>query len=706
MLMTNQENSYVADDNHRQEKSEGVNYRFLLPIASIGLIVCFGLFWIMQLFGQWYVHTQLSSNITMLMTPLQDMVQRQLQTLSNIQELLKNEGATPSAAAEELVLRHGAETAYLSLFLLRGNTVSIPPSTDKTSNWPNTREGWEALVTSGEKINDRLYVIKPAESTASQRFILFSSESLGPAPQVFSDKQTFAVLDITALLNRMKLVMEAASVSELVLLAPAREIPLGKLSTGLIQETRFIPVIKGQVGLHMQDTDFPLRFSAAPEKFTLWVIVLPYIALVIGLLLTFLVVHNLWSAQARGVEVNSLAQSLTKTVSELEQRIVEGELMAAALRESERKYRTIFENASIGICQISPRNEWINANRTLALLLGYRDVIELLAAQPDFHNELFVDINARKRLLEETQSLGAVKDFEAALRCKDKGIIWVAINSHVVRSENGHLLHFEATFNDITLRRHSERALIAAKEQADYASRSKSEFLANMSHELRTPLNAIIGFSEIIKDELFGKVGNAQYVEYAKDIYDSGELLLSLINDILDMSKIEAGKRELSESLINVGRTIQACLRLVAARAKMSKQNLIVKIPRDFPDLRGEERAFKQILVNIMTNAIKFTPEGGNITIDGAILPDRSVQIMVMDTGIGIAPEHIPVVLAPFGQIESSLSRKNQGTGLGLPLTKALVELHGGQMEIQSELGKGTSVILTFPPERILQQVL
>jgi len=443
-----------------------------------------------------------------------------------------------------------------------------------------------------------------------------------------------------------------------------------------------------------------------PQKFFVWAILMPYIALAAGLLITFLVGVNLWHSQQRNREVNTLALSLTKTIGELEQRIVEGELMAAALRESERKYRTIFENASIGICQISIKHEWLNANRTLANLLGFADVGTLLEAQPDFHNKLFLENEEREAWIKATLEAGQVKDFEVALRRHDRAVIWVTINSHVVRNESGHLLHFEATFNDITARRLTEQALISAKEQADYANRSKSEFLANMSHELRTPLNAIIGFSEIIKDELFGKVNNPQYVEYAKDIYDSGELLLSLINDILDMSKIEAGKRDLAESVINMQRLVQACLRLVAARAKASKQNLVVKLAKDLPDLRGEERAIKQIIVNLLTNAIKFTPEGGSITVDGFVNEEKSLVLCVSDTGIGIAPEHIGTALEPFGQIESALSRKHQGTGLGLPLTKALVELHDGELFLESEIGVGTRVTLTFPPNRVLQQVL
>ena len=257
---------------------------------------------------------------------------------------------------------------------------------------------------------------------------------------------------------------------------------------------------------------------------------------------------------------------------------------------------------------------------------------------------------------------------------------------------------------DITERHQAEVGLVRAKENADFANRSKSEFLANMSHELRTPLNAIIGFSEIIKDQLFGAVGQAQYVEYAKDIHDSGQLLLSLINDILDMSKIEAGKRALAETVLDVDRIVQSVIRLVAARAKTGKVHLNVQLPKDLPTLYGEDKAVKQIFTNLLTNAIKFTPEGGTVTLSAEVDENNRLEIKVQDTGIGMAPEDIPVALAPFGQIESALSRKHQGTGLGLPLTKALVELHGGTLEIKSLLNVGTTVKVLFPIDRVIRR--
>ncbi len=430
---------------------------------------------------------------------------------------------------------------------------------------------------------------------------------------------------------------------------------------------------------------------------------LPYLVLFIGLLLTAGQVVYLRKAGERSGEIAKLAQSLRQANNDLNAKIVDEERMARALRESEQKYRAIFENAGIGICQISSTGEWLNVNHTAAHILGYANPQELLSDQPDLHKRLFVNSRQRQDFFSKLAESNP-REYEVELYTRDHRAIWGNMSGHVVPESGGNKLYYECTIYDITERRRAENALIQAKEQADFANRSKSEFLANMSHELRTPLNAIIGFAEIIKDQLFGAVGQPQYVEYAQDIYDSGALLLSLINDILDMSKIEAGKRALAEAVLDIEHVIQSVFRLVVSRAKMGKLHLVVKVPKDLPHLRGEEKALKQVLTNILTNAIKFTPEGGNVTLSARMDEFNRMCIKVEDTGIGIAPEDIPVALAPFGQIESALSRKNQGTGLGLPLTKALVELHGGVLDLQSKLGAGTSITIIFPAERVVSR--
>ncbi len=378
------------------------------------------------------------------------------------------------------------------------------------------------------------------------------------------------------------------------------------------------------------------------------------------------------------------------------------EELIAELRECAQRYRAVFENADIGIFHLSGDGKWTSANPTLAFLLKYETPAELLRAQPDFNGEFFVDPNHRKAWLENVRSKQRHAD-ECAVYTKDGDILWVHLSGHQTLDARDSL-GFECTLYDVTERRKAEMTMMNAKEQADFANRSKSEFLANMSHELRTPLNAIIGFAEIIKDQMFGNVGVPQYVEYAKDIYDSGQLLLSLINDILDMSKIEAGKRQLKEIALNIDEIVTSVSRLVAARAKEGRVRMNLVVPKNIPALKGEEKAMKQILTNLLTNAVKFTNEGGNVTLSARVDEKNNMVISVSDTGIGIAPKDISVALAPFGQIESALSRKHQGTGLGLPLTKALVELHEGKLDLQSELGKGTTVTLTFPASRVVPQ--
>lgn len=247
-------------------------------------------------------------------------------------------------------------------------------------------------------------------------------------------------------------------------------------------------------------------------------------------------------------------------------------------------------------------------------------------------------------------------------------------------------------------KQHEEKLnLEKAKITAETQNQQKSMFLANVSHELRTPLNAIIGFSDIIKDEVMGPVGHPQYMEYINDINSSGIHLLSLINDILDYSKAEASKLEVEFIDIDVSKIGLSCLRLVEPRANAAKVSLVSHIPEKHITLAADPKRMKQVILNLLSNSVKFTPEGGQVSlsIEDNIL-DNKVTITVSDTGIGIAAKDISKALAPFGQIDSSLSRKYEGTGLGLPLTKKLCEIMGGTFDIKSEVGLGTTVSLIF----------
>ncbi len=244
--------------------------------------------------------------------------------------------------------------------------------------------------------------------------------------------------------------------------------------------------------------------------------------------------------------------------------------------------------------------------------------------------------------------------------------------------------------------------LKAARDIAEAANEAKSEFLATMSHELRTPLNAILGFSEVIRDQAFGPVGSAKYRDYACDIHESGQHLLDLINDILDLSKIESGTSALYEDLVDVPKTVESIRRLVLPRGEAAEVRIAVALQEPLPPLRADVRSLKQILVNLLTNAIKFSHPGGRVTLSATCEAERGYRFEVADDGVGMAPEDIPKAMAKFGQIDSGFNRKYEGTGLGLPLTKALVEQHDGRMEVVSRLGEGTRVIVRFPPERSL----
>ena len=362
-----------------------------------------------------------------------------------------------------------------------------------------------------------------------------------------------------------------------------------------------------------------------------------------------------------------------------------------ALARSEARLRTLTERAPALMHAIDRHGRIVSVTDLWLATLGYRREEVLGRPSVDFLTEESRRY-ASEVVLPEFMRTGRCTDVEYKYVKRNGEVVDVLLSAVAELGSAGEVLRSIAVLDDVTEHRRSEQALRAAKEQAEAANRSKSEFLANMSHELRTPLNAIIGFSELMRDELFGPLGSARYRGYAQDICLSGELLLELINDILDLSKVEAGRLELHTEICHAGELIDGALRLTRGRASASGVEIERRVSDALPRIRADRRLLTQVLLNLLSNATKFTPAGGCITISAALAENGNMEIRVADTGIGIAKHDMAKAMDAFGQVESAMSRKHGGTGLGLPLAKGLVERHGGKLTIASEIGKATTV--------------
>jgi PAS domain S-box-containing protein len=382
--------------------------------------------------------------------------------------------------------------------------------------------------------------------------------------------------------------------------------------------------------------------------------------------------------------------------------ITERKLAEEELERQKTLFEAVFRDVPDAMVLTSAQREIIMCNPAFTQIFGYEPE-EAVGRQTTFLYENQADFEKHGRLRFDLGAEEMRKPCVLNYRRKTGEVFPGEIVRTRVTKQSGEILGFIGVIRDITERERAETALREARDQAEAANRAKSEFLAAMSHELRTPLNAIIGFSEVMENETLGPVGSVKYRDYAEDIHQSGQHLLDLINDILDLSKVEAGVEELHEEDIEIPEVIESVLRLVRQRAQNGGVALRLDPSDRLPLLRADKRKLKQILANLLSNAIKFTNPGGKVTLRAWCRVDSGFVFQIVDTGIGIPPEDIPKALSQFGQVDGDLNRQYDGTGLGLPLTKALAELHGGCFDLQSQVTVGTTVTVRFPAERIIE---
>ncbi len=360
---------------------------------------------------------------------------------------------------------------------------------------------------------------------------------------------------------------------------------------------------------------------------------------------------------------------------------------------------SIFDVSEIGIFVTDHHRRIVRVNDSFLRAYGWK--------REDIVGEDFAILLPTEEKKEEIQRYDTMMDSgirssgEGRILRKEGSIANVLYTTATLALSQGRNFQVK-TMMDITLRKQMEMSLRMAKERADAANNAKSSFLANMSHELRTPLNAVIGFSEIMMNETFGPLGSDKYIEYLGDIHLSAKHLLEIINEVLDMSKIESGKVDLDEQEIDIAGLVTSVIRIMESRAFKSEVKLTINIEKNAPTLVADMRLIRQVLINLVSNAVKFSKKGQEIKTSVYVDELGDLILSVEDHGIGIPKDKIKDALEPFGQImDSQHAKEQQGTGLGLPLARAMVELHGGHLELESDVGKGTTVTITLPSRRI-----
>jgi len=375
-----------------------------------------------------------------------------------------------------------------------------------------------------------------------------------------------------------------------------------------------------------------------------------------------------------------------------------------AIRDSEARYRLLAENITDMITVLALDGTRTYVSPSVRDFLGYEpaELIGKRMIEMPHPDDAPVAAGAVAALTRGDKQV----TITVRSRHKNGAYIWVETSLRLVRDPASNKpIEVLCVSRDVSARQALQEQLALAKELAERANRAKSEFLANMSHELRTPLNAIMGFGDLIENQRLGALGNAKYAGYGRDIVESGKHLLDLINEILDYAKLDAGRLSLIEEPLDIHRVVEACEQMLSDRIERGGLVLETSIAPTLSIVRGDERRLRQVLLNLLSNSIKFTKPGGRITLDAHADAGGALVLTVSDTGIGIAEQDLPHVLEPFGQVDSAFNRSTEGTGLGLPLAKRLVEMHGGTLVIDSAPGIGTTAIMRLPAERVLKNV-
>jgi PAS domain S-box-containing protein len=386
----------------------------------------------------------------------------------------------------------------------------------------------------------------------------------------------------------------------------------------------------------------------------------------------------------------------------------------SVLRQDQQRLLVMLENMPVLVAALDKDNQVAFWNRETERVTGYSAVeaignpliVELLLPDPDYRRASAAEI--RRNALR-------CRDWEREITCKDGSVRTIAV-SCIARDFP--IADYPGGWGigvDVTGRVARERELAEARDDLEHAraeevmarnlaeagSRAKSDFLALMSHELRTPLTAVIGFADVMRGELFGPLGSPKYHEYCRDIEASGRHLLELVGDILDLAKVESGRYVLTEGTVDLDALVRASIQLLGERPALKGIIVNTRIERSLK-IHGDERALKQVLINLLTNAVKYTPSGGQVELTAGIVSGSALELIVSDTGIGIPAAELALVQEPFAQASNSGAAGEDGSGLGLSIVRTLVELHGGTLTIESDIGTGTRVSVRVPAERVL----